>query len=367
MNPMFQSHNQCQPMQPQFIQAPMNTFMVPPFKGDVSSSQDSCNTAVTLKVTGIQNTPIDDRTLQVEGAVLIFNDVIDKLQWKTIPQIFLDNPTLIPAISANVTGLQATIQKNVASGYAGLDTNTKILVAQLPIMVGASASSVGISGAVPTALANANPGTRYLADDATWKTIASNQVLTTKGDLLTRDATTLTDVRFPVGLNDQTLVADSTTATGLKWADKNIIEISSVSNLPLVLLPKTLYITTNNGEVFYNLAGVTKQLNKSYGYTKMLIDSLTTGTYTLIATGNDFVSIAPISNYTVTRIATLSTTNVTEGNSVTFSTYKLTAANILSFKYIVAAVDFDGTSSTELVPDTFFEFAYTGTQWIRTK
>ena len=59
--------------------------------------------------------------------------------------------------------------------------------------------------------------TDYLAADNTWKPIGSGggSPLTTKGDLFTHNASA--DARLPVGLNTQVLLADSTTATGLKW------------------------------------------------------------------------------------------------------------------------------------------------------
>ena len=47
-------------------------------------------------------------------------------------------------------------------------------------------------------------------------TLPFNTPLTTKGDIYTRNASA--DTRLPVGLDTQMLVADSTTATGLKWA-----------------------------------------------------------------------------------------------------------------------------------------------------
>lgn len=55
------------------------------------------------------------------------------------------------------------------------------------------------------------------AQDAATKNYCDALVpLTTKGDVLTRDAST--NVRLGVGSNDQVLTADSSTASGLKWA-----------------------------------------------------------------------------------------------------------------------------------------------------
>jgi len=61
--------------------------------------------------------------------------------------------------------------------------------------------------------------TDYAAADGTWKPYSGggggSSPLTTKGDLYTRNASA--DARLPVGLNTQVLIADSSTATGLKW------------------------------------------------------------------------------------------------------------------------------------------------------
>lgn len=57
----------------------------------------------------------------------------------------------------------------------------------------------------------------YVWDGSTYQALMAGSVspLTTKGDLYTRNSTV--DARLPVGLDTQVLIADSTTATGLKW------------------------------------------------------------------------------------------------------------------------------------------------------
>ena len=223
----------------------MNNYIYAPMNGDVESTQSSCSPALTLKVTGIQNVPIENNTQLLDGTVLILNRLLNKWQYKTMPQIFIDNPNLITSI----------------------------------------------------------------------------------------------------------------------------IEIATSTLLPTTLLPKTLYITTNNGEIFYNLGGVIKQLNKNVGITEFTTDTSIGGITTMTITGNDFITVAPVTNYISARIVNLPTIGVAKGSIVRFETMGLTQANIATFPYIVAVADFPttGSSTTQLSPITTFEFAYTGTQWKRLK
>jgi hypothetical protein len=57
-------------------------------------------------------------------------------------------------------------------------------------------------------------GATFLRGDGQWATPSGASPLTTKGDLYTFDTA---NTRLPVGTNGQVLVADNTTATGLRW------------------------------------------------------------------------------------------------------------------------------------------------------
>ncbi|CAB4186022.1 hypothetical protein UFOVP1142_5 [uncultured Caudovirales phage] len=109
--------------------------------------------------------------------------------------------------------------------------------------------------------------TQYYSGSA-WVTIGGgSSPLTTKGDLYTYSTT---DARLAVGTNGQILTADSTAATGIKWASAaagggyTLINTggttlsganTTVSSIPstyqhLFILVTDMYLTTNNGALY---------------------------------------------------------------------------------------------------------------------
>ncbi|NDB81361.1 MAG: hypothetical protein EB127_01235 [Alphaproteobacteria bacterium] len=126
-----------------------------------------------------------------------------------------------------VVGANADIFNLYADGrisfQALLGTGTEMVVADgsgfisrqpIPSGGGGTVTSVQLSAGTGISLSGTNPittsGTITVTNSAPFTT-----PLTTKGDIYVRNASA--DTRLPVGLDTQVLLADSTTATGLKW------------------------------------------------------------------------------------------------------------------------------------------------------
>jgi hypothetical protein len=110
--------------------------------------------------------------------------------------------------------------------------------AMLNAMVGDSGSG-GTKGLAPAPAAGDAAANKFLKADGTWAAAGSTSPLTTKGDVYTYDTA---NARLAVGGNGTVLTADSSTATGLKWAT-----VSGSSQT--VVTPGSYPYTTANNEI----------------------------------------------------------------------------------------------------------------------
>ena len=98
--------------------------------------------------------------------------------------------------------------------------------------------------------------------DFTWVTPTDQTPLTTKGDLFTFSTV---DARLGVGTNGQTLVADSSTATGLKWATP------AGGGKVLQVVSATYSTAVANATNSYTDSGLTASITPTASTSKILV------------------------------------------------------------------------------------------------
>jgi hypothetical protein len=265
-------------------------------------------------------------------------------------------------------------------GYIEFNTGDVLTAAQANGYLASQVVMVFASAAARTsAIASPQEGMiSYLKDTdviqaysgSAWVTKSGSSPLTTKGDVYTYSTT---DARLAVGANDTVLTADSSTATGLKWAapaagGMTLISTTTLTGASVVLssIPQTyknLYIVVQNFQGDAN----DRQLQMRYNN-----DSTASRHYTQYTTGNqegvafnaaqvtivagqhttsaNGLAVVEIPNYTNTAswkigrsfaISNNYTTSTNANTSMNLVIYNQTAA-ITSLGFLINSGNFDG-------------------------
>ncbi len=220
----------------------------------------------------------------------------------------------LQGVDTRLKALQpGTTLGDIAYSSATANTSTR-----LPI--GTTGQVLAVSGGVPA-----------------WTTTADVTPLTTKGDLFTFDTA---DARLGVGTNGQTLVADSSTATGLKWATPatptsgmTLINRSSFSGVSTttttfdnvftssytsyyVVIEKMTVTAGESLKMQFRYAGPTTEASANY-YGSVSTVKYTGATGSLLTSGLTKLGISPGLDGGIQNISNFTVTNVGNSNQVT--------------------------------------------------
>lgn len=195
-------------------------------KGNLRTSNEQAKGEVAMKVIGAS---------QAEGGsgnMLEVLDIAGNIQVRV---------GVLGRLNA-LKGMRLTGDTLEVQDSTGADSSTISQALGGPLLLNPK-TSVSINAKKITALADGTAAT----DAAAYGQITPKALMIAKGDVLAATAAS-TPARVPVGLNGNVLTADSTLATGMKWApaanNVNVVQVASFADVTVPPPAGTLVILT---------------------------------------------------------------------------------------------------------------------------
>jgi len=222
-----------------------------------------------------------------------------------------------------------------------------------------SSGSSSLSGLTDVILTTPSSGQVLSYNGTKWVNSAASSgttsPLTTKGDLYVYSTT---NTRLPIGANNQLLIADSTTATGLRWGLLNIegyfndIAISNITDGD-VLVWDNAGNTYRNSQNLINLQNTVSAMNTQMTTVGTIVKSqsgvVQNGTITLSYTDSTDGTLVYAEGQPVTALATSFKEFPAPSQTTTISVLQNSAFNELALYYLTVTA----------LANTYFRINYT--------